>query len=1057
MKLKAIRLLCLLLCAAMLFGLLPPTTAEAAETTPATEEPVVEETTATTQEEDDKETIPNATDATYAVEEITEPEEENTPPAEKFIVSIDEAAAPTDRAESAKGINTEGTEEEPYSENTENQAINLGEDTTVIYTGMETILYTFTPEISGGYVFHAPSTKGNSEVVLELYIEDNAGTGIGRKLIGEDTATYGWLEAGAEYTLVVQGWNKYGSTCIATVRVDEYVEPDGFTLESVGSCVGEDIYVSIGDIQPEGSYFFDNAVVTWNVDDPNIAAITDTWPTGARLTAINAGTTIVTATIDDGISASCTVTVNPLETLDAGQSKTITLAKYETRYFSFIPQTSGFYVFHMANAIVETPSYTSYSYFDLSIEHDGISISKNAVGSDYAVYGWLEAGEEYFLSARGVGYEYSSATGTIYLDSYIKPAQVSLHADSTVYPGNYFAIEILVDPKNAYILGDVTWDVSDTNVVSISTTGINDAYFTAESVGTAVVTATFSDGVSVSYKVEVKAPEKIEPGQSKQLTLCKGETAEFTFTPKNAGKYVFHMPDGEYHPEEQFFENFSLAIYNDGIFVGEYVYNNSNSGVYCTMEAGVEYTLSAANIEDGDHVITGTVYFDVLQEATSFSLESYSLIYLGSRFSIQIENELPENAYVIDTTWSVSDPNVVSITDMVGTNFAEFLVVGEGTATITATASNGVSASYQVTVKEPEKWGALGSKTITLNANDSVLFSFTPEVSGEYLFTTPYDFNMDYSIGLSVIEDGINAFESFVRNSFGHGVYCTMEAGKEYLLRIHNGNNSAFTVSVSLEPYIEPESLTIELSQEYENSAYPADYPYLNPADYLYVGVYTFLDIIAYPESTYAAGITLTSSDPSIFSITEVLYGRIFSANKPGTVTITATTKGGVTATREVTVRDGVPLPILDGAESEIASGSPLTLRIDSDPENLMEVWVDGSKVSPEYYTVTEGSTIITIHPEYLKNLEEGYHYINVYFTDGWASTVFSMTAGMLGDVNGDGEINGKDTILLSQHLAGWDVTIDLRTADVNHDGKVDGKDQILLSQHLAGWDVTLG
>ena len=60
------------------------------------------------------------------------------------------------------------------------------------------------------------------------------------------------------------------------------------------------------------------------------------------------------------------------------------------------------------------------------------------------------------------------------------------------------------------------------------------------------------------------------------------------------------------------------------------------------------------------------------------------------------------------------------------------------------------------------------------------------------------------------------------------------------------------------------------------------------------------------------------------------------------------------------------------------------------------------------------------------------------------------------GDVNGDGTVDTKDSVLLSQYLAGWDVTISMRASDCNGDGTVDTKDSVLLSQYLAGWDVKL-
>ena len=57
------------------------------------------------------------------------------------------------------------------------------------------------------------------------------------------------------------------------------------------------------------------------------------------------------------------------------------------------------------------------------------------------------------------------------------------------------------------------------------------------------------------------------------------------------------------------------------------------------------------------------------------------------------------------------------------------------------------------------------------------------------------------------------------------------------------------------------------------------------------------------------------------------------------------------------------------------------------------------------------------------------------------------------GDINGDGIVNGKDSILLLQYLAGWDVSFNSENADINGDGTVNGKDSMLLLQYLAGWE----
>ena len=63
----------------------------------------------------------------------------------------------------------------------------------------------------------------------------------------------------------------------------------------------------------------------------------------------------------------------------------------------------------------------------------------------------------------------------------------------------------------------------------------------------------------------------------------------------------------------------------------------------------------------------------------------------------------------------------------------------------------------------------------------------------------------------------------------------------------------------------------------------------------------------------------------------------------------------------------------------------------------------------------------------------------------------------LYGDVNDDGKIDSKDSTLLSQYVAGWDVKINEAASDVWHDGDIDVRDSIHLQQYIAGWDVKLG
>ena len=55
------------------------------------------------------------------------------------------------------------------------------------------------------------------------------------------------------------------------------------------------------------------------------------------------------------------------------------------------------------------------------------------------------------------------------------------------------------------------------------------------------------------------------------------------------------------------------------------------------------------------------------------------------------------------------------------------------------------------------------------------------------------------------------------------------------------------------------------------------------------------------------------------------------------------------------------------------------------------------------------------------------------------------------GDVNGDGNVDGRDLLRLARYIAGTGVDIDASAADMNGDGNVDGRDVLRLAKQLAG------
>ena len=88
-----------------------------------------------------------------------------------------------------------------------------------------------------------------------------------------------------------------------------------------------------------------------------------------------------------------------------------------------------------------------------------------------------------------------------------------------------------------------------------------------------------------------------------------------------------------------------------------------------------------------------------------------------------------------------------------------------------------------------------------------------------------------------------------------------------------------------------------------------------------------------------------------------------------------------------------VAYDILDGAGSSWMQNTDGSLAIRGSGEipKFREVKVDGVTVDPVNYTVTEGSTIITFKPEYLKSLSAGNHSFELVWTDGTAATNFTV------------------------------------------------------------------
>lgn len=139
------------------------------------------------------------------------------------------------------------------------------------------------------------------------------------------------------------------------------------------------------------------------------------------------------------------------------------------------------------------------------------------------------------------------------------------------------------------------------------------------------------------------------------------------------------------------------------------------------------------------------------------------------------------------------------------------------------------------------------------------------------------------------------------------------------------------------------------------------------------------VDTIKVDGSQVATATSYTFSDVSAAHTIEVTFKQ--ESQTPGVTE------------RSITTQPAKEYKILDGTNSSWKPNSDggLSIRGSGDFAKLQNVKVDGNLVDRNNYTVTEGSTIITLKADYLNTLSAGAHTFEMIWTDGSARTAFTI------------------------------------------------------------------
>ena len=109
-----------------------------------------------------------------------------------------------------------------------------------------------------------------------------------------------------------------------------------------------------------------------------------------------------------------------------------------------------------------------------------------------------------------------------------------------------------------------------------------------------------------------------------------------------------------------------------------------------------------------------------------------------------------------------------------------------------------------------------------------------------------------------------------------------------------------------------------------------------------------------------------------------------------------------------------------------------------------------------EKVTVTPSTTYIEDKMFYTSTTFYGYENSYIEYYAAKNSHNFE-SIGVFGDVNQDGNFNGKDVLELRKSIVGLESSIDEYNSDINFDGRINGKDVLAIRKQLVGLTSYLG
>ena len=742
------------------------------------------------------------------------------------------------------------------------------DDTITVLYNTDT-LYKFIPDTDGWYGFYSTGTDGDPYgCILDQWFNNlsyNANNGVDKNFLVK-----AYLEAGETYYLEPR-WNSSSSDSTYEARIVPLPAATGLTLshQTLTKQIGTTISMQAHTV-PLLSVVGE---LTWSSSNESVAAVNEY----GEINCLALGTAVITVTSEDGLQASCTLTVAAVPSISLNTVVDMDVAMGEYRH-RFTAPREGWYAFESLNNTIDT--------YGTLYQEDGRYIEGNddsGNGSNFRIFYYMEAGESCILSSKALNDNVTEGTYQIQVTAPPEATGVQLHYENrNGFVGENSWNGATVVPDNA-VPQSMTWSSSDEAVVRVTQYG--DLYYVGA--GTAVITVTTEKGLTASFPVTVKTVQPIQNNSSVTLQAEDGKY-RFEFIPTTTGIYRFYSTGAPTYLSAGLSSSVDLEYTSDR--------NGNDFNIYAYLieravyQLYVEPNLGATGNYD--------IHLEKAVDATGIQLSQTAITgEPGDRFDITA-TLTPGNAAPQALSWQTSNDDVAYVS-----GGSEIVLCGEGSAIITVTTSSGLTASCQVTSAYKVPTPIQSDRPATVSAADGTSwFSFVPQTSGWYRFFSSGTGADPYGGFCDADRNGISTDDDN-GNDRNFSAECELVAGQTYYLWVNfYGSDTSKSCTVELEKMTPATGISLSSTQL---SGYEGD------TKYLYVDLE--------PEFAVPETITWTSSNQQVVTVDE---DGMLTLHKTGTAVITATSERGLKATCTVTVKNITELSLNQVQTLDASQGS---------------------------------------------------------------------------------------------------------------------------------------